>query len=326
MLGMGLSDFSRQIAHPRTPHVGPGSQEKAAPVPVPENFQTQSVYEQAEVVRDNVHLECLPTKIRRHILSMLKYEELKALVHASSVYHQQYVLDRHYILFQCLKATLGGNIIDACAVFQSGLAGFLETRNQEKIIQFLESYRTHHHPSHSLDTLTLDQLISMATFHFTIIKPLVWYYPGWAMDNLSREIKDPPSHGLLSIIEETRLVRSLYRFQLYCNLFGVGRYPFRQRLLKFSSVDFLRLFLNTYEPWEAEELVCIHTFVAKNFDKIFDGIAWDVHEDNPKFNVQDRPPTPKGAFDLEGQFFSISTLGSFIYCLSTTIDGLINKI
>ena len=163
MLGMGLSDFSRQIAHPRTPHVGPGSQEKAAPVPVPENFQTQSVYEQAEVVRDNVHLECLPTKIRRHILSMLKYEELKALVHASSVYHQQYVLDRHYILFQCLKATLGGNIIDACAVFQSGLAGFLETRNQEKIIQFLESYRTHHHPSHSLDTLTLDQLISMAT-------------------------------------------------------------------------------------------------------------------------------------------------------------------
>ena len=221
-----------------TLHVDPGPQEKAAPVPVPENFQTQSVYDQAKIVRDTVHLEGLPAEIRRHILSMLKYDELKALVHVSPVYHQQYVLDRHYILFQCLKATLGGNIIDACAFFQSGLAGFLETRNQEKIIQFLESYRTHHHSSHSLNTLTLDQLILMATFHFTIIKTLIWYYTGWTMGNLNREIKDPPSHGLLSITEETRLVRSLYHFQLYCNIFGVGRYPFRQRLLKLARRTF----------------------------------------------------------------------------------------
>lgn len=84
--------FKRLFTPNRKPtatlHVGPGPQEKAAPVPVPENFQTQSVYDQAKIVRDTVHLEGLPAEIRRHILSMLKYDELKALVHVSPVYHQ----------------------------------------------------------------------------------------------------------------------------------------------------------------------------------------------------------------------------------------------
>ena len=60
--------------------------------------------------------------------------------------------------------------------------------------------------------------------------------------------------------------------------------------------------MSTYEPWGAEEFVCIHNFVAKKFDRVFDDIAWDVHEDNPKFDGQLRAPLPEGAFDLEGQF------------------------
>lgn len=285
-----------------TPYPVPSQQEESVPEPAPEISHTQPVYDKAKTVRDNAQLENLPAEIRRHILSTLKYEELRALVHASSVYHQQYVLDRQHILCECLKTTLGNNITDACAVFQSGLAGFLETRTQEKNLQFLESYRNHRYSPHYLKSLTLDEVISIVIFHFSIIKPLAWYYTGWAMDNLSQETKDPQTHEPLSITEEQRLVRSLYRFQLYCNLFGVSRYPFDQEFLSIRPADFLGLFLNIYEPWEVEEFLCFHVFVTKKFNQVFDDIAWDVHEDNPKFDGQLRAPLPEGAFDLEGQF------------------------
>lgn len=121
------------------------------------------------------------------------------------------------------------------------------------------------------------------------------------MDNLSQETKDPQTHEPLRITEEQRLVRSLYRFQLYCNLFAVSRYPLDQDFLSIRPAHFLGLFLNIYEPWQVEELHYIHLFVTKKFNQVFDDIAWDVHEDNPKFDGQVRAPLPKGAFDLEGQ-------------------------
>lgn len=40
-------------------------------------------------------------------------------------------------------------------------------------------------------------------------------------------------------------------------------------------------------------------------DQIFHEIRWDVHEDNPKFEDQQRPPTPEGAFDLDTCQFCI---------------------
>lgn len=47
---------------------------------------------------DPTLLESLPAEIRRYILFTLEYEELKALIHASPIYHQQYLLDRQHIL------------------------------------------------------------------------------------------------------------------------------------------------------------------------------------------------------------------------------------
>lgn len=139
------------------------------------------------------------------------------------------------------------------------------------------------------------------------------------MDNLSGETKNPPNHWPLSITEETRLVRALYRFQLYCNIFGVGCYPFRQCRLDIRPVDFLGLFLGIYEPWEAEEFLCVHLFATERFNKVFDDNAWDVHQDNPKFDGQDRPHTPEGAFDFDSKI-----LKGIVYCFSTITNDWID--
>lgn len=95
-----------------------------------------------------------------------------------------------------------------------------------------------------------------------------------------------------------RIFRALYRFQLFCNLFGTGRYlsP-RQLRLIFDAVDILDLFICVFEPWEVEEIFCVYAFAKFKYNKVFNDISWDVDEKNPKFDGQ-RPPTPEGAFDL----------------------------
>lgn len=61
--------------------------------------------------------------------------------------------------------------------------------------------------------------------------------------------------------------------------------------------------MGIYEPWEIEEIACIQTFTKEMFNQILDDIYCDVHQDNQRFEGQERPPTP-GAFNLGsyGQF------------------------
>ena len=116
-------------------------------------------------------------------------------------------------------------------------------------------------------------------------------------------------------MEETRLVRAFYRFQLCCNLFGTNRVLARQppagRRLADIFVREEELF-TLYEPWEIEEVVCVYEFAKDKFDEIFSRIYWDVHRINPKFADQ-RCARPVGSFDLddEGKFVTISTDPTF---------------
>ena len=54
-------------------------------------------------------------------------------------------------------------------------------------------------------------------------------------------------------------------------------------------------------------MVCIYVFAKEQFNQIFNDIHWDVHQGNPRFEGQDRPPTPDGAFDFDsaGEFLLI---------------------
>jgi hypothetical protein len=269
------------------------------PVPVPEDSQTESLCDSPGI---NAPLESLPPEVRRQLLSILELEELNALVHASAVFHQQYLLDRRFLLCKCLETTLRSVTVDACAVYRCGSPDFSDTRTSENVIQFLKSYedrRSSTQYSILTERLTEDEALGIVTFHSSIIKPLAQCYTRWAMANLADETKDPPSRERLSRTEETRLLRALYRFQLCCNLFGRGRHgTFRQPKLGFHSVDILKILNCIFEPWEVEEIACIYTFAKEKYDQTFRDIRWDVHEENPRFEGQ-RPPTPEGAFDLD---------------------------
>lgn len=230
-----------------------------------------------------MHLEALPAEIRRQILFSSEYEALRALVHASPIYHQQYLPDRYHLLCKCLVTALGSPTmaVDAYAVKVTGSTGRLQARTPRKVYKFLEVFQSCH-PSCavlSVEGLPLDEVISMLVFHFSIIKPLVSYYSGREIDCLAESPRP------LSNTEETRIVRALYHFQLYCNLFGVGRYkPVTGRRLNLYPEDIMRLFLNVFEPWEVEEMACIHNFARWEVDQVFRRVSLDVYE-NSKLDI-----------------------------------------
>lgn len=144
-----------------------------------------------------------------------------------------------------------------------------QTLIKEKVPQFLDAYRDRRSLSQYpfLETFTLDEVISIVTFRFSIIKPLVHYYISWALEKFAGKTKDPQS----PMPEGTRLVHALCRFQLWCNVFGAGPYRFHSgRIRPFSPVEILKMFMDIYESWEVEELVCIHTFTKEMFSKVFD--------------------------------------------------------
>lgn len=90
----------------------------------------------------------------------------------------------------------------------------------------------------------------------------------------------------------------LYRFQLYCNLFGVGRHeagvsaplpeydplaPPEIRTAGRHCLEAVTRFVDQCEPWELEEIAAVHDFARGTYDQVFRDIYWHLHPENPRF-------------------------------------------
>ncbi|GKZ69523.1 hypothetical protein AnigIFM50267_004734 [Aspergillus niger] len=262
-----------------------------------------------DLVRSNsrLHLESLPPEIRVQILLLLDVEGLKSLVQASPVYHEQYLQDRKRLLLACLSTTLGSIFFEACVVQETSSVGFSQTRNHDRIYEFFKSLAKRRSLTRHSDLtagLTLDDAIDMVTFYRSVLKPFAWSYSAWALRNLAKEPEAAHNNidNPLSESEEHRIIRALYRFQLCGNVFGVG--PNKDMLdlfeiqFQLSDMEILMLLEDLYEPWELEEINCVNVFAETKCREIHDAVTWDFSEKNPRFDDQERPPTPDGAVDI----------------------------
>ncbi|WEW56835.1 hypothetical protein PRK78_002290 [Emydomyces testavorans] len=249
-------------------------------------------------------LENLPPELRRLLLSFLDLEALSTLVHASPIFYHQYLADRRYLRRKCLEMTLSSVAFDSCAAYWLDSTDFMSTRSTETVTQFLESYRDRRASTDFwtfIEKPTDDDVSGMITFYSSIIKPLARSYTAWALGNLATETKNSLSREPFSKTEQTRLRRALYRFQICCKLFGQNRHRWINSP-RLKPVDILKMFFCVFEPWEVEEIACIYTFAQEKYDQIFHDICWDVHQENPKFANETRPPTPVGAFHLNDSY------------------------
>jgi len=133
-------------------------------VPVLEGSQAELVCDSSQL---NAPLEDCPPEVRRQLLSILELEDLSALVHASPVFHKQYLLDRRFLLCKCLETTLRSVAIDADTVYQSGLTNISDTCTREKVTEFLKSYqdrRSSTKYSILMKRLAEDEAVGMVAF------------------------------------------------------------------------------------------------------------------------------------------------------------------
>lgn len=245
--------------------------------------------------KPTLRLETLPTDIRRYLLSFLDLECLSALVHASPVYHAQYREDRNRLLTSSLERAAA----DAFTVrlfqsrkrdFEQDVPGLLQSYSGPKARQYL-----------ALEgELDLNAVVGIARYYFNVVKPLANSYASWAMTNLVEEAGDTdttfmPSTKLTSA-EAMRLTRAIYRFQLLCDL--VTRHDYWLNEQREANA---RALFESLDPWEVEEVVAILEFAKTKYAKLIEDVRWDLHPDNPKFDDQNRPPTPDGAVDLENE-------------------------
>lgn len=272
------------------------------------------------------HIENLPAELRVLILSKAPdLPTLRALVRASPVLHAQYRNDRNSILRACLSRELDGLLIDAYATVMSRVCELGTPRTDETITDYLDSYQTWLSSSGPFPNIKLidpGRLRWIAAYHISIARPLARLYSKWALANLKKAIvSSAGQQGVaatennesaeeeianvasssgqdveLSRSEEIRVFRALYRYETFHHLFGQNK---GQRHGAFRHPDINELFFCLFDPWEAEAIGCIYTFVRHRYEDIFNQVKPDLHPTNEKFRQKNGVFNPTGSHDLE---------------------------
>lgn len=238
-------------------------------------------------------LESLPPEVRRQLLSTMDLEGLQALVRASPTFHQQYLEDRRYLLCKCLEMTLGSVTVDAYAVHVSDPASECD------MLSVLNSYSDHisRRWISLADKLTEPEALKMVDYYRRFVKPMIQHFARSALKELENDCDISPKleqeRVALTDAETMRVTRAIYRFQLVSHVAN----PIEERTSVLERE--LKIVFDILEPWEIEEFYSFYQFAARVYDETFKKIHWDLDSDNPKFDDQDRPHTPDGAFDFD---------------------------
>ncbi|KAF5711771.1 hypothetical protein FMUND_8830 [Fusarium mundagurra] len=286
----------KRLLQRKRPHKEEAQKEEQSPAQVP--LATPAVSDSPKTPSLSI-FERLPFEIRNgFLLAIDSLSDLSALVHASPIFHEQYRLDRAFWLWHCLQLEMGNVYIDAYIANQCNARKFRFKRTREKILLLIEDYKSHRSLSTNIFTRCPgeDEILSIVAFHSSVIRPLVPHYVSWTRENM--ELLSSPKE--ISRTEERRIMRGLYRFQIFSNLFGPARYRgFRHGNSLLGEEERLVLFLDGFEAWEVEEMLCINAFMHAKYDSVFREVQWDLHPDNPSFDiVRTGPHTPPGAFHL----------------------------
>lgn len=230
-------------------------------------------------------LEDLPVEVQGLILANTpSLQSLSAFVHASPGLHRVYLGDRLRILRSVVGNMLRGMVVDALGTHHSGTNLFQETRELSLLWAFLKEHEAKYDTAESvwIAQLSFEDAVQLAHFHVLVIEPLAERYASWALASLPTE---PEEGGFrqqpLSDTERRRMQHTLYRLQLFCNICGREARGSRDRIE--NNVDRLRI-LQMFQPWEVEQILCVHGFFKDIYPDYFRQVAWDLNMDkNPKY-------------------------------------------
>lgn len=265
-------------------------------------------------------LESLPAELRLRVLSnMPDLQSLGLLIQASPVYFAQYRLDRETLLSCFLEPGIEGEVlIDAIAAFNSqpSKIGPL-TQPNSNVTDFLDLYgwwRYTHSPIAMLKSISLADLRWITRNHTSTVCPLgsrlanmtlrrliscATHVESWERGGSEESPSSIPAIVPLddmSRTERTRIFRALYRFQIFCNLFGGKQYQ------SFTTEEIPQIFFCQFDAWEVEEMNCFSECIDQLWANLCAAAKWDVDLFRPKFRYEtDWDFSREASLRLEGE-------------------------
>ncbi|KAI1251469.1 hypothetical protein MGN70_006037 [Eutypa lata] len=120
-------------------------------------------------------------------------------------------------------------------------------------------------------TWTMCEALELERFHVQTVYPLAQrFIKSCAKLSPPRVIEISLSSRPTSRLEEERIMRALYRFEVFRKLFGRFRWRVRDSTV---STTLTNLFFSKFAPWENAQLACIHDFLAREVMPAFNDIA-----------------------------------------------------
>lgn len=208
-----------------------------------------------DVPSPNLFLSLAP-ELKQHIFSALpNAETLKSLVLTCSLFYRTFLDAEHLIIKSILHTQIGPNLLcDAISVFES--RKLVESDDGYAAIAILKLYAKQN-PACLSQKFTLRDALAIGGLHDDISS----FSRGFASSALSTNPVtglDDKTPSPLSMLESTRIKRTFYRYELFCNMFR-GRSGFQFAGAACESLQ--RLFFSVCAPWENEQLSCLRDYL-----------------------------------------------------------------
>lgn len=199
-------------------------------------------------------LERVPLEIAQHILTSIDdISSLVSTVLACPFLYHAFTSAEEYITRQVLFQHVNPALInDAVLAYDTSHRTFW---SDVDVRQILSQYFDTDKPPFL--AWKLSRAIPIAKLH-NDIHYLATELASHAIAKIPASEEEPDSaHMPLSTNEITRIERTLYRFEIYCNVFG--RYA---QFTFIPGAEQRAVFFSKFAPWENEQLGCVHDYLA----------------------------------------------------------------
>lgn len=114
-------------------------------------------------------------------------------------------------------------------------------------------------PTLTSATWTMEEALAIESFHTSVVDPLTQKFIQSCAASSIFPLGESLSARPVSHLEKQRIIRALYRFELFRKLFGNWFFsePNDQDFFR----DFAAKFCSHFAPWEIVQLGCIHDFL-----------------------------------------------------------------
>ena len=204
-------------------------------------------------------LEGFPTELTQLILCALPDAvALKAAVLSHPSFYHAFSAAKDLILLRVLHNQIPPDLLPhASAVCKSS---HIQPWSRKRVQEFLDCY--HNGLLMPLSPWTLSDAVPASVLSADISFFLTDFV-ATALSVHPITGAPEPFPSTLSSSEESRIRRTFYRFELYCNLFR----KYRDKDDRFDDREQRELYFDRYSPWENEQLACVHDYLYRRLVK-----------------------------------------------------------